>query len=94
MLSEWQPIESAPKDGSFIIGWHWDWQRPIILRWKTNHRIVAAHQENQSRDLAESYFGDPDEYDDYELAIKGKGATLWMPLPEPPLLKPSEKGKK
>jgi hypothetical protein len=30
----WQPIESAPRDGTHIIGWSHTYKRPILCWWK------------------------------------------------------------
>ena len=79
-LNRWQPIETAPKDGSLIVGFAPSWGRPSFLVWKTNPRIVSAHKSNESPEMAESYFGNPDESDDYELAQPGGGPTHWHPL--------------
>lgn len=68
-MSEWQPIETAPKDGSRILGWakskngsddlrlviFWDQTSPEGARW-----IVAFN------------------------AFWHFEPTHWMPLPEPP----------
>ena len=29
----WQPIDTAPKDGAFIVGWAEDWDVPVCLLW-------------------------------------------------------------
>jgi hypothetical protein len=67
----WQPIETAPKNGR-VIPCCWagspEW---IPLRWKHNRRIDRA------------YFGDPDEYDDYNLV--DEPPTHWFDLPEIPV---------
>lgn len=65
----WHNIGSAPKDGRLILAFNPSWGRPWILCWKTNPRTN------------ESYFGDPDEHDDYDLAGE-LPATLWTPVPE------------
>jgi hypothetical protein len=69
-MTEWQPIETAPKDGSIIPccwagGDNW-----FGLRWKTNRRVD------------QSYFGDPEEDDDYDLI--DRQPTHWFQLPEIP----------
>ena len=78
---EWQPIETAPKDGSLVLCCWSPW-KPVaygpeqgevcLLRWKLNPR--------NSRE----YFGDPDEWDDYELADITNQPTHWLPLPDLP----------
>lgn len=85
-MSEWQSIESAPKDGTRICCWAAHFDGPCFLRWKTNPRIVHAHTQGQSMDLSASYFGDPDESDDYDLALRldGGAPTHWLPLPDLP----------
>jgi len=82
---EWQPISTAPKDGSRILCWAPDFNDPCFLVWKTNPRIVHAHGQGQSLELATSYFGDPNEMDDYDLAEADGGPTLWLPIPAPAL---------
>jgi hypothetical protein len=82
-IMQWEPIETAPKDGSRVCCWATGWE-PCFLIWKQNHRIVDAHKHNQNLDLSEEYFGDPFEYDDYELAEPGNGPTHWVRLPTVP----------
>jgi len=80
-MSKWQSIATAPKDGTEIVCWAPKWDHPCFLRWKTNHRIVGANKGGKNTDgLLESYFGDPEEWDDYDLAIPGHGPTHWHPL--------------
>ena len=84
----WQPIETAPKDSSLVLCWRRGWH-PVFLMWKTNERIVRAHKANEARAvrLKESYFGDPDEYDDYNYATPGGAPTHWTPV-QPPETQP------
>lgn len=87
-MTEWKPIDTAPKDGSRVLCWRVDWGRewsPCFLIWKTNSRIVGARQAGEHvEDFSDSYFGDPEEFDDYHLALPYHAPTHWMPLPEPP----------
>lgn len=56
----WQPIDTAPKDGSKIVCWANGWDDPCFLVWKTNYRIVESrkHDPASVNDMADSYFGD------------------------------------
>lgn len=84
-MSDWQPIETAPKgtgdlNGPEILLW-WDAYRynvddddpePIMAIgwWKWNPRTKCG------------YFSDNQRFDDYGLAESPP--THWMPLPDPP----------
>jgi hypothetical protein len=81
-FGQWQLIETAPKDGSEIIGFRPD-QGVFVFRWSTMEKLVA-HDLNG--DTVEDY--DEDQADwwhdrwgwmEYELR-----PTHWMPLPPPP----------
>ena len=72
-MSEWQKIETAPKDGSLILGsdcertvamW-WDPDREPGYPWAFVGEFLGKAQDNAWRDG--SY-----------------GPTHWMPLPQPP----------
>ena len=78
----WQPIETAPKDGRRVLCWAVGW-RPCFLEWKTNRRIADYRAEWPS-DVASSYFGDPNEDDDYHLARAENAPTHWLPIPVTP----------
>lgn len=81
----WQPIRTAPKTGALIICWAPGWDEICLLRWKTNSRIIYAHSQNAMQDLQESYFGDPNESDDYDFATKDGAPSLWYPVLPPPM---------
>lgn len=82
---QWQPIEMAPKDGSQVLVWREGWDICLLI-WKTNHRIVEARKVGEDVfGMSDSYFGDPIESDDYELAKPGQGPTHWLPLPPVPV---------
>lgn len=71
--SEWQPIETAPVDGLFLVYMPDEppHSRFHVARWHPNAKVIG-----------------------HVFAFDLTKPTHWMPLPEPPLLKPSEKGKK
>lgn len=84
----WQPISTAPMDGSEVLCWRTGWSKPIILIWKTNRRLVTGRANARTPEekewlscRADSYFGDPTEDDDYDFAILGAGPTHWLPYP-------------
>ena len=68
-MSEWQPIETAPRDGTWVLvcgnGW------AVTTAWYAmNERVGKA------------YWKADTEWDDDYLA--DRLPTHWMPLPEPP----------
>lgn len=80
-MSEWQPISTAPRDGTYIlvarvgedIG-----VAPIeIVEWCSMERF---HWENVEGDLYRKVFDAPEEL----WNGNGHRATHWMPLPPPP----------
>lgn len=75
-MTNWQQIETAPKDGNWFLAWQegmkegrtrwWYWSpNPIVVRWWTKY-----------------IFRDDGFFDSW--GHKVKGLTHWMPLPEPP----------
>lgn len=68
---QWQPIETAPKDGTRILVWLGaPWSNAQAVRW------FESWQNWQTEDF-------PDEYDEY-CGIGSELPTHWMPLPHPP----------
>ena len=69
---DWQPIETAPKDGTWFLGWrngYYEQDRVQVFRW---------HEATLPQDSG--WMNAPDNHEhgfDYE-------PTHWMPLPEPP----------
>jgi hypothetical protein len=75
-MSTWQPIETAPKDGTAILGWH------------ANYGGAVVSLEFVEDDLSSGFVG---EWAVSELGCYGgscweglDGITHWMPLPSPP----------
>jgi len=69
---KWQPIETAPKDGTYILvagpsGYYSTPLRVEVCKWNN-----ANHKDNW-RNHSNDWFTDG-----------GEDATHWMPLPEPP----------
>lgn len=71
MTCDWLPLKYAKKDGSLIFCYRKDWDEPCLLRWKYNDRIDKW------------YFGDPCEYDDYELAEEDMSEVVFLPYTLP-----------
>lgn len=75
-MSEWQPIETAPKDGTLFLAalvFDSDGQDGglMIIRWRDDWRAWTTHPVS----LRLSDTGDEDD---------DRSPTHWMPLPEPP----------
>lgn len=85
-LSSWQPIETAPRDGTEVVCWRNGWQHPTFLCYRENSRISAGRKRGLScGNMVDAYFGDPNELDDYDLADPANAPTHWFPLPQPPV---------
>jgi hypothetical protein len=72
MMSEWQPIETAPKDGSAILTCYapqYDTNGflPVAIRWRTYHPNAAGKPAWRTSN-----------------GTKIEAVTHWMHLPEPP----------
>ncbi len=92
MNSPWQPISSAPRDGTRVLLF---WPSYAYSRgeagepwmslgaWKTNLRIERL-AEDRREGMVPSYFATNDEWDDYGLALPEHHPTHWVPLPAPP----------
>lgn len=79
---EWQPIDTAPKDGTWFLSYRGPseigrWDRILVARWD---------------DDCEDFIWPDDIYDIYgdepldvgDMFESGGTLTHWMPLPEPP----------
>ena len=89
-MTEWLDIESAPRNGSLVLCCRAGDEEVGLLCWKTNRRITEAKESTHPEsvaywaDYSDTYFGDPVESDDYDLAKHGAGPTHWMPYPPIP----------
>ena len=96
-MSQWRDIESAPKDGSLVLCCWAGGDTVVLLRWKTNDRITQALASKDPDAIAywagysDTYYGDPVEWDDYDLAKPGNGPTHWLPYPPIPALQQEAK---
>lgn len=70
-MSEWQPIETAPKDGTRVLLGRAEWVE--IGRWLANSRAYRGAPLGTWMDDADN--GGPEGHD---------WPTHWMPLPPPP----------
>lgn len=85
-MSEWQPIESAPRDGRKIILFYINRAkrgRTVFASWLTEER--ANDIDAEGVDLGEGWYERIDNWPDYtHIAIHEGEPTHWMPLPPPP----------
>ena len=67
-VMEWMPIETAPKDGSWILATVGAQYYPAVVRWRAEKGIEGWQDDVMCA---------PSDYDEWPLAY-------WMPLPLPP----------
>ena len=82
---KWQPIETAPKDGTEIIGWGEDCG-VILIRWDAPVNFLSEKElDKLDEESAESedWFC-ADFIEGLRLEDKKELPTHWMPLPDPP----------
>jgi hypothetical protein len=83
-MMEWQKIETAPKDGTEILGYRDD-AGVILMRWTAP---IYFCTENERRDLSDSCAHAEDWfYSDFIAGGRMEGSevpTHWMPLPDSP----------
>lgn len=86
VMSNWQPIETAPKDGTEILGFRED-AGVFIVRW-CNCYDFMTDAECDETEMNDDQLSEPDWF--YADFIKGGrldgdlAPTHWQPLPEPP----------
>lgn len=93
---QWQPIETAPKDGTEIILYQEmaDYQgQPALERRTVGHWLYQEGGTREHRDLDGNWIGQ-DDIEGYEGWLSWDGGfteesppTRWMPLPPPPAIR-------
>lgn len=79
-MSEWQPIETAPKNERWILAFQSVLGSvPAVVRWDRHYRCFITVED-------EEFLADSTEHD---LSVRIDenhrwGLTHWMPLPDPP----------
>lgn len=83
-MGGWQPIESVPKDGTeVLLVWEWDsglhqGTTVVLAGWRCRaHSFLSSHHDCPNE------VGCDMNWDSY-----GGRMTHWMPLPDPPKVKP------
>lgn len=83
-MSEWQPIESAPKDGRSMLLGHFNtagnW-RTLRGRWFSAEKI--EYEWENADDFEAGWYEESVEADDIP-NVWATSPTHWMPLPNPP----------
>lgn len=91
-MSEWQPIETAPRDGTLFLAWGvaYEWSEQIgamICKWNDEERGPGVSGYTQkpgwvgccgSKEIDDEGW---DTGNGYTLEVR---PTHWMPLPKPP----------
>lgn len=75
-MSEWQDIETAPRDGTVVLLWAEDAAGPVEMAWDPEGFNPLA---SLRKGIWVGYGGQLTWSED-----RGAGPTHWMPLPEPP----------
>ena len=76
-MSEWQPIETAPKDGASFLAWFADEERVDWCHWQAARYPGMP----EGRDMPEGW---RDGFITVYAADDPRGPSHWMPIPAPP----------
>lgn len=94
--AQWQPIESAPKDGTEIIGFSPEVGKPLLIRWIAPQDFMTTDEcerymdgvEEADADDAEAWLENPDwacaDFRSGDFLADDCQPTHWQPLPAPP----------
>jgi hypothetical protein len=86
-MTDWQPIATAPRDGTHILAYGWEYtthysepgrmqQREIWCKWNNTWMFVEAD--------GGLFHREPCRSDEHWEPCRTFNPTHWMPLPEPP----------
>ena len=76
-MTEWQPIETAPKDSTKIDLWMQIYASPRSMGWADSFRVPEAWWQESTKQWVHLHNGRAEPlYTEY--------VTHWMPLPDPP----------
>ena len=74
----WQPIETAPKDGSYILAYDSESESIDVVFWHDGAEGLGGKRKVMEWCVKDSYGDEQGGWFDSR-------ATHWMPLPEPPI---------
>ena len=78
MSNEWQPIETAPKNGTWILGLNLKNQDAEIVRWSSKEDYI-----NRSKEQGTSNWKYPTEgWSCYTYSYAYSNPTHWCPIPK------------
>jgi hypothetical protein len=84
---KWEPIETAPKDGSEILVWRKDCGI-LLARWAAASDFMTTAEMEREATGDDEWMDEPDWFcADFISGCRLDGSeapTHWMPLPEPP----------
>jgi Protein of unknown function (DUF551) len=75
-MNDWQPIKTAPKDGTPILLWWKGCTKPAVGKWE----IDETYEDRKRPAVPEGWRCDGDAC----IPTNQLNCTHWMPLPEPP----------
>lgn len=82
----WQPIETAPRDGTEILAWRKDCGT-IIIRWDSAESFMTDSEIDKAGLTDDELFGKDWFCADFIQGCRLEGSevpTHWQPLPDPP----------
>jgi hypothetical protein len=85
-MAEWQPIETAPMDGTYVLALvNAPGVTPAVAKWETYPEGLGSTPRSQWRIREAEDFGTDDEWREDWIEARYE-PTHWMPLPKPPLM--------